>query len=132
MATYIASHYAPNNQFVTLAQITAAATASDTIQMFTDDGKIIYVSAIFAVTVAAINTNVVVRIEGSLDNVSWFNVDEDEADMTYTANGTYGIRYQGQGEIRYLRLYWVSESGGTAATIDTTVKIFEPQESVLR
>jgi len=132
MATYIASHYAPNNSVVTLAQITAAATASDVIQMITDDGKVIYLSAVFAVTVAAINTNVVVRIQGSLDNSNWFNVDEDEQDVTYTANGTYALRYQGKGEVRYLRLYVVSESGGTDVTVDTKVKIFEPQEFILR
>jgi len=132
MAIYIASHYAPNNSIVTLAQITAAATASDVIQMITDDGKVIYLSAVFAVTIATIDTNVVVRIQGSLDNSNWFNVDEDEQDVTYTANGTYALRYQGKGEVRYLRLYVVSESGGTLVTVDIKVKIFEPQEFILR
>ncbi|MDD5187976.1 MAG: hypothetical protein PHF57_07185, partial [Methanoregula sp.] len=40
-------------------------------------------------TVAAIDTTVVVRIEGSADNSAWANLDISGLDTTLTANGTY-------------------------------------------
>jgi hypothetical protein len=69
-----------------------------------------------AATVAAINTNVVVRVEGSVDNTSWFNLDASETDTTISSNGTRGFKFTGA--LAYIRLTFVSESGGTAATID--------------
>ncbi len=69
-----------------------------------------------AVTVAAINTNVVVRVEGSLDNTNWFNLDASETDTTISSNSTRGFKFTGA--LAYIRTTFVSESGGTAATID--------------
>lgn len=72
----------------------------------------------FQYVVAAINTNVVVRAEGSLDGTSWFNLSASETDVTKTANGQYGMSYNGV--VPQVRFRFVSESGGTAATIDVT------------
>ena len=48
-----------------------------------------------AVTVAAIGTNVVVRVEGSNDDSNYFNLSAAGTDTTITANGTYGFQYSG-------------------------------------
>jgi hypothetical protein len=68
-------------------------------------------------TVAAINTTVVVRIEGSADNSAWANLDISGLDTTITANGTYLFAIP-ETPMAYIRATFVSETGGTAATID--------------
>lgn len=69
-----------------------------------------------AVTVASIDTNVVVRIEGTIDGTNVFNLSDTDTDTTITANGTYG--FMATGSLIGIRVNFVSESGGTAATID--------------
>lgn len=59
------------------------------------------------------NTNVVVKLQGSLDNTNWFDI---TSEATQTANGTYYLSFEGI--IKYIRFTFVSESGGTAATLD--------------
>jgi len=66
----------------------------------------------FQVTVTDINTNVVVRFEGSLDNTNFFNLDQGGADTTITTNGTYGFALNGC-PVKYIRLRLVGISGGT-------------------
>lgn len=68
-----------------------------------------------AVTVVDINTNVVLRVEGSLDGTNWFNLSDLNQDTTITENGTYG--FMATGMLYKIRVNFVSESGGTAATI---------------
>ncbi|MDD3135030.1 MAG: hypothetical protein PHF64_00880 [Methanoregula sp.] len=68
-------------------------------------------------TVAAIDTTVVVRIEGSADNSAWANLDISGLDTTLTANGTYLFAIP-ETPMAYIRVTFVSETGGTAATID--------------
>lgn len=65
------------------------------------------------ITVASINTDVVVRFEGSFDGTNWFNM--DSADLTITLNGTYHI--QSEKLAKQVRGTFVSETGGTAATV---------------
>jgi hypothetical protein len=67
-------------------------------------------------TVAAINTNVVLRAEGSNDGTNFFNLNVDNADITVTANETNAFVYKGK--VNYIRGRFVSEAGGTAATVD--------------
>lgn len=74
----------------------------------------------FQYKIASINTDVVVRAEGSHDDTTFYNLDSDEADTTQAADGTYAFYWEG--ELPFVRFTWVSEDGGTAATID--VKIF--------
>lgn len=62
------------------------------------------------------NTSVTVRGEGSLDGTNWFNLDSTNSDTTVSANGTYAFTFEGS--ITYIRFNFVSESGGTAATLD--------------
>jgi len=66
-------------------------------------------------TVAAINTNVVLRIEGSIDGTTAFNLNSSNYDTTITGNGSYGFSYNGA--LTHIRVNFVSETGGTDATV---------------
>lgn len=125
MATELkAFEYVGSNRVMEFTQLAAASTGTDYINMLTEDGKAIYVSALFQVTVASISTSVDFIIQGSLDKVNWFNIDQDEGTENWTTDSTYAVRYEGTGEIIYLRPYFHTETGGTAATIDIKAKIF--------
>ena len=66
----------------------------------------------FQVTVSSIGTNVVIRMEGSLDDSAFFALyDTTRQDTTITANGTYG--YTLYAPVRFIRLRLVSISGGS-------------------
>ena len=69
-----------------------------------------------AYTITAINTNVVLRAEGSLDNTSWFNLDGGNNDVTVSTNLTDAFVFFGN--LSYIRGQFVSETGGTAAKVD--------------
>lgn len=66
----------------------------------------------FQVTVSSIGTNVVIRLEGSLDDANFFNLSAGSVDYTITANGTYGYALVGC-PVKFVRLRLVSLSGGT-------------------
>ncbi len=65
------------------------------------------------VTVASINTNVKVTLEGSIDGTNYGII---IAEKTITANGTtvYNVANT---PVRWIRPRFVSENGGTAATV---------------
>jgi hypothetical protein len=79
----------------------------------------------FQFTILTINTSVTVRIEISNDNLTWVNVDPNDNDIIKTTNGTYAISVNIPG--RYMRFVFVSEVGGTDATID--VNLFQNNPS---
>jgi hypothetical protein len=62
------------------------------------------------VKVASIGTNVVVRVEGSLDGTNFFNL--DAADKTLTSNGTYFYNYSDR-PLKQIRGNLISISAGT-------------------
>lgn len=66
----------------------------------------------FQVTVSGVGTSVVIRLEGSLDDVNYFNLNSGNVDTTITGNGTYGFSLSGC-PVQYARLRLVSVSGGT-------------------
>ena len=78
----------------------------------TDSAQTAGVSLTFQVTVSGVSGNLVVRFEGSLDNVSFWNLDQDNADTTITADGTTGYALNGC-PVKYARVRLVSISGGT-------------------
>ena len=87
-----------------LTTLTAAGVTS---------GIEVYATAItFQVTVSSIGTNVVIRLEGSLDDTSYFNLDQSGADTTFTINSTYGFCLSGC-PVRYVRLRVVSINSGS-------------------
>ena len=73
----------------------------------------------FQVTVTSIGTNVVIRMEGSLDDTSYFPLyDSTQVDTTITANGTYGFCLYSP--VKFVRLRLVTITGGTP-TIATKI-----------
>ena len=95
-----------------LYPFTTAALTSLTAAGTTQSLKVNAQAVTFQVTVTNINTNVVVRFEGSLDDTNFFNLDQDELDTTITANGTRGFALNGC-PVEYVRLRLVSLTGGT-------------------
>jgi hypothetical protein len=63
--------------------------------------------------VASINTSVNVSLEGSIDGTSFAPI---IASTQYTANGTYSLSVSGR-PVKFIRPVFVSEAGGTAATV---------------
>lgn len=129
--TFKAEDYYYDNSAIDLGTISAATEYTSKIQLFTSEteiptptGKRRWDNVLFQLVIASITTNVVIRFQGSLDGENWFNTDAEEKDTTITADGTYGFAYEGKGEINYIRLYFVSESGGTDATIAVKAKVY--------
>lgn len=84
----------------------------------------------FQVMVASINTNVILALEGSHDGTNFFEIPSGSqanvnvTGMTYatgrytiTVNGTYRLVAQNE-SIKHIRLRFVSETGGTTATLN--------------
>lgn len=69
-----------------------------------------------AYTVTSINTNVVLRAEGSLDGTNWFNLDGNDTDVTVSSNTSNAFVFFGN--LSNIRGNFVSETGGTAAKVD--------------
>ena len=67
----------------------------------------------FYVTVVSVNTNVVVRLDGSIDGTNYAQLITDQ---TITGNGTqyYGLANT---PVKYVKPVFVSESGGTTAVV---------------
>lgn len=65
------------------------------------------------VTVENINTNVVVALNGSVDGTNWSKIITNQ---TITANGTSHYNLANH-PMRYVQPIFVSESGGTTATV---------------
>ena len=64
-------------------------------------------------TVATINTNVKVSLEGSVDGTNYAEIISEQ---TITANGTYAYNVANT-PVRWIRPRFVSENGGTGATV---------------
>jgi hypothetical protein len=64
-------------------------------------------------TVANINTNVVVALNGSIDGTNWAKIITDK---TITGDGTFYYNTANH-PVKYIQPVFVSESGGTAATV---------------
>lgn len=81
----------------------------------------------FQVTVAAVNTNITAKIEGTVDGTSYFILPLESTAVTgltitahvatITANGTY-LLYVKDVAITNIRFRFATESGGTAATVN--------------
>lgn len=98
-----------SNTATVISQLTAPGVSA-----WIPTGKALYHT--IAVVVGSINTNVVLRIEGSIDGINAFNLNTAELDTTIAANGARAFRFSGA--LTHIRVNFVSESGGTDATID--------------
>ena len=95
-----------------LYPFTTAALTSLTAAGTTNSIKVNAQAVTFQVTVSDIGTNVVIRLEASLNDIEFFNLDQNETDTTITANGTRGFALNGC-PVEYVRLRLVSFTGGT-------------------
>lgn len=75
-------------------------------------------NGVVAVTIGTIDTNVVVSIQGSIDGVNWFEI---ASDQTFTSNGSYYFTWNSI-PLTDVRVNFESESGGTNATVDASVR----------
>lgn len=101
----------PDSLFVTYPLLDAPASC-DSTPVYLPPTIVTKNYSLF-VTVASINTNVIIALEGSIDGTNWSKI---IANTTITANGT--THYNSTNHpMRYVRPVFVSESGGTAATV---------------
>lgn len=68
-------------------------------------------------TVASVDTNVSVELQGSIDNSNWATI----VSATITGNGTY--QSTGTGAFKYIRPNFTAEVGGTNATVTFSVGV---------
>ena len=101
----------PDILFVTYEILTAPATCADTSVYLPP--TIVAKNFSLFVTVASVNTNVIVALEASIDGTNWAKI---IANTTITANGTTHYNVANH-PVKFIRPVFVSESGGTAATI---------------
>lgn len=71
----------------------------------------------FLLSVSAINSSVTVRPEVSPNNTDWYPLGEN---YSIYANGSDSLIFAYPQPLQYVRLFFVSESGGTNAIIDVT------------
>ncbi len=72
------------------------------------------------ITLTAIDDSVLVRLEGTLDNVNWFTI---VSYVNISSNGTSHLRYVGVNSLYAFRVNWVSEHGGdSSAKVAVIVK----------
>ena len=101
----------PDILFVTYPVLTAPATCADTSVY--QPPTIVAKNFSLFVTVASVNTNVIVALEASIDGTNWAKI---IANTTITANGTTHSNVANH-PVKFIRPVFVSESGGTAATV---------------
>jgi hypothetical protein len=101
----------PDILFITYPILTAPATCADTSVYLPP--TIVAKNFSLFVTVASVNTNVIVALEASIDGTNWSKI---IANTTITANGTTHYNVANH-PVKFIRPVFVSESGGTAATV---------------
>jgi hypothetical protein len=101
----------PDSLFVTYPLLSAPASG-DSTSVYLPPTIVTKNYSLF-VTVASINTNVIIALEGSIDGTNWSKI---ITNTTITANGTTHYTVANH-PMRYVRPVFVSESGGTAATV---------------
>ena len=101
----------PNIFFNTYTLLTAPASGDSTSVYLPP--SIVAKNFTLFVTVASINTNVIIALEGSVDGTNWSKI---IANNTITANGTTHYNLANH-PVKFIRPVFVSESGGTAATV---------------
>jgi hypothetical protein len=105
------SYYLQKNLYVTSTGLTAPGSGL----VYTVDfpNRSAPLNHSMFVTVTNINTNVVVRLDGSVDGTNYAPVISGQ---TITANGTYFYGLQNT-PLKNIQPVFVSESGGTAAVV---------------
>jgi hypothetical protein len=125
---YITDASPAKSSYIKQTGITQLTAAGNTVATNVSNYDIIG----YSFTVASINTNVVVQIEATIDDSNWFTAplrNTSVADMsianqqaTVSANGTYFLTLDNV-KASQVRFDFVSETGGTAATIDADLMV---------
>jgi hypothetical protein len=89
--------------------VTTAATGTDPCQVAVQNLASCS-NFVFQIKADNVGTNVVVRAEGSLDGVTYFNL--GSGDTTISASGTVRLNFA-DWPVKFVRGYLVSISGGT-------------------
>ena len=97
-----------SGKLLTVANLTAPGNSA-AIQT----GLNVYHTLVAKVT--DVDTNVVLRAEGTIDGTNWFNLKSDATDTTITEDGVYPFLFVGM--LEKIRLVFVSETEATNATI---------------
>jgi hypothetical protein len=98
---------------ITFAQLTAPGSTVVT-------NVVPYKNFSWVVKVGSINTNVIVQVDGSHNNTDFYNLAGIGLTTTIIANGVYEIAIM-NAATAYTRLTFISEDGGTDATLDCTL-----------
>ena len=70
------------------------------------------INLLFQISTTNVAASVVIRLEGSLDNLSFFNLKEDEEDITITTDSTFGYALNGC-PVKFARVRLVTINGGS-------------------
>ena len=124
MAIYEAKEYAAPKIVIPLGTLATAAGTPNVIDLIKpndpDNPSGFYENiSIQSVVAISTSTKVVLRVEGNIDNSdNWTNLDIAGVDTEISESGTIIFTFDNsRQEIRYVRVYFVSETGGTDATI---------------
>jgi hypothetical protein len=79
-----------------------------------------YTDVTWYFTIANINTNVTVALQSKAGDSEWTTV---WTSLTYTADGNYGVEWGRVATADSLKFTFVSETGGTTATIAHNAKL---------
>lgn len=117
--------YAPRNELIDLGSLNAAGQATEVINLRDKDGKFIYNGFTYQVRLSGVTTNVLLEVQGNLDGSEdgWANLSDDGAQIMLSSDGTYLLQFDNFGECDYTRLYFSSESGGTAAVLAVKARV---------
>jgi len=111
--TISVTHLAQSSQVCLEDSSTTAGNVFDTVMIRAYDDYVNVVESItFTFTIGSTTNDVVVRVEGSPDNVKWVNIRTD-GDRTVTADGTYATVWTRAPVYKYYRFTYVSCSGST-------------------
>ncbi len=126
MATLEAKELASSKTVIPMGTLSTAATGSDVIDLlkpenpatYNPDGYFENVSIQSVVAIGS-SSKVTLRVEGNIDNSDdWVNLDTAKVDTDILESGASIFTFDNsQQEIRFIRVYFVSETGATDATI---------------
>jgi len=97
--------------FTTYESLAAPASGQSTLVQL--GGDIVTQNYTLFTTVSNINTNVVIALNGSVDGENWSKI---IGNTTISTNGTSHTNVANH-PVKYVQPIFVSESGGTAATV---------------
>lgn len=108
-------------QRITIAHIDTTTMTAPGISTAVYTGSGLYSRVVWDFIIANINTTVAVVLQKKTGNGNWTGVWADS--LVYTKNGNFSLEWYNVGVSDSLRFRWLTESGGTAATIKHSAKL---------